>query len=84
MEGPKSKQLLIHLKQDRRSSDLLELAIVILKFQFAVTLIQTSLERENAPAMSHFGLYFLLLLFKSAAYIAAYRRLGRAECTVPV
>lgn len=44
MEGPKSKQLLIHLKQDRRSCDLLEFAIAVLKFQFAVTIIQTNLE----------------------------------------
>lgn len=44
MEGPKSKQLLIHLKQDRSSCDLLEFATAIPKFQFAVTIIQTSLE----------------------------------------
>lgn len=71
MEGPKDKQLLTHLKQDRENCDLhwLELARVILKFQFAVAAINTNLDREgkqtnfaSPPAKPHpWALFFAVI-----------------------
>lgn len=72
MEGPKNKKLLTHLKQDRKNCDLhwLELAVVIPKFQSAVTITQSNLDIEgkqsrfaSPPAKPHpWALFFAFFI----------------------